>query len=64
MLFLLKYENLKFENSKNFILEEIFKIIKLNVLESIDLDISFSQIDKIPFLFIYREMSGQLLKLT
>lgn len=64
MLFLLKYENLKFENSKNFILEKIFKIIKLNVLESIDLDISFSQIDKIPFLFIYREMSGQLLKLT
>lgn len=64
MLFLLKYENLKFENSKNFILEEIFKIIKLNVLESIDLVISFSQIDKIPFLFIYREMSGQLLKLT
>mgnify|MGYP004539228449 CR=1 FL=1 len=64
MLFLLKYENLKFENSKNFILEKIFKIIKLNVLESVDLDISFSQIDKIPFLFIYREMSGQLLKLT
>ena len=54
MLFLLKYENLKFENSKNFILEKI----------SVDLDISFSQIDKIPFLFIYREMSGQLLKLT